>query len=279
MRTRRQAASGHMPPASTTWDPTLDPLAITHKAPRRSPWTPSVATLVIASSLAGLLLTLPPPRTSSGSGATPQSRPSVPVTLQEASHLPDQPGGQSVPGGGSGRPAWAPVATPGSGGLGNADALPTLPAFSTMGDLESPVLLPGPSLALGGGDGRGHGMSGGSPDGDREGGTGGGLRGKGLRSRPVTAGNTPGAAPRLIPIHEIQPHYRDRSEMDLDGLSITIRILVAMDGRVSSAAYLAGEASLQKEAIEAALGWRFKPLNLCGFQKPQLVDIRFLPQQ
>lgn len=52
-------------------------------------------------------------------------------------------------------------------------------------------------------------------------------------------------------------------------------IALQADGRVASARALQGPDFLHRNAVEAALKWRFEPLAQAGFQAPQIRIIHF----
>lgn len=262
--------------AVEAWDPSLDPCAISREATEPSPWSAGslAALLTLALGTTAVLVPWRQPRTAQ-SGLSPGSRSTIALALREV--LPVQPGDHGslhAPGGGAGRPQWAPVATPGIGGMGDLQAIPSVNTSAPRGELSSPAVGLSPTTALGGGLTPRLGVGGGSPSG-RTGGIGGGARG----GTAGTAGpDLPFSAvpvPWLVPIHKVKPVFTERTSAAGRRIVVVVRVLIAMDGSVQSASYVGGEASAREAAVAAALAWRFKPLALCGFSAPTSVNIQF----
>lgn len=257
-----------------TWDPTLDPLAITREVPRPDRLTPACLTLLLTGLAAGVGMTLPCIQALGPSKTSPPNTlaRTISLALGDEAHLP----GPSAPGGGKGEPQSSPISAPGPGGLGLVDAVPSLPSFSPSGDLVSPVLLPGPTLALGGGSSPSNDMAGGTPDGGRGPGSGGGARGRsvaGSRMGSQAGGEVATRIPALEVQYRYRPLMRTPPGFNQSTMFVTLRVLVAMDGTVARAEVVQGEAILHENAIAAVKKWRFKPLAACGFTTPQTTTI------
>lgn len=259
--------------AVETWDPSLDPCAISREATAPSPWSavPLAALLALALGTTAVLVPWYQPR-KERSTFSPGSRCTIAFALREVLPAPSRDDGPlHAPGGGAGRPQWAPIATPGMGGMGDLQAIPAVKAFAPQGALSSPAMGLAPATALGGGLTARTGVGGGSPNGTA-GGIGGGARG-GTRGAEKPLSDV--SVPMLVPTYRKDISYTLPAGTSPVRTVVIVRALVLMDGTVQSVTFQEGPVALKERALAAALLWRFRPLAVSGFQEPAFVDIIF----
>lgn len=258
-------------------DPTLDPMAIQHALPPKDRFAPTLVTGLILGSFLfvavlwpGLLTARPPVK--QARGALPQSVHRVDVVLTPAVPPPPRPAALLLPTGqgpGSGGPDRA-----GSGGSGFMDpffleaprpsALDLAEVPAGVETLAVPAAPPDPNLPLrAGGDGRSRGRGPGSG-----GGYGGGMGPGGIRPQAPSP-----RGPRVL--REVRPTYTLRPVDLIQEAVVSVEITLAADGRVASARAVRGPGFLHRNAVEAALQWRFEPLSQAGLQAPQSLTIHF----
>lgn len=262
-------------------DPTLDPMAIRHALPPRDHLTPMLLTGLLLATLATLPILWPDLLTAHLSIDRPddvrlirearrvdvvlaQIQPKAPASNPK----PTEPGGSPVGGGG------------GAQGLGTFDpALPLPEDFKPieLQTLSREVLIPRAVLQTSGlpvqagGDGRSVGWGPGSG-----GGVGGGS-GRGTGAGVGPGGGVPAVqtSSALRPTLEVQPTYWLTPRDPVTNAVVTVEITIQPDGRVSHARAIDGPAFLHRNAIEAAVKWRFEPPARLGVHVPQITHIRF----
>lgn len=262
-------------------DPTLDPMAIRHALPPRDHLTP----MLLTSLLTGTLVTLPILWPDLLTADLSIDRPDDARLIREARRVdvvlaqiqpkapysdpkPTEPEGSPVGGGGGAR------------GLGTSD--PTLSLPEDFNPIELPtlsteVLIPRAVLQTSslpvptGGDGRSGGWGPGSG-----GGIGGGNgRGTGTGVGPGVGVPAVKASGVLRPTLEVQPTYWLTPRDPVTNAVVTVEITIQPDGRVSQARAIDGPGFLHRNAIEAAVKWRFEPPARLGVHIPQITHIRF----
>lgn len=99
------------------------------------------------------------------------------------------------------------------------------------------------------------------------------YRGRGSRDSAVAAPDL-----RVVPIHQVPLFHQLRPGERPDLVQPTrVRILIGADGVPTQAQVLSGPAYLHDQAREAALGWRFEPLEPHGLKAPLTLTLTFHP--
>jgi hypothetical protein len=103
------------------------------------------------------------------------------------------------------------------------------------------------------------------------------VGGNGL-SRGIGRDATPGPDHRLVSIHQVTIfHHLTPKEESEPKQPVRIRLLIGESGVPYKASVVSGPNFLRKEALKAALEWRFEPLRFHGLDAPVSAVLIFWP--
>jgi hypothetical protein len=245
-------------------DPVLDTEPIAHGMPPRDRFTSGLLTLVVYITLGVAWIVIPPllpERTETRRMADPARR-QVDVLLDD----PSRPAAPGRFGGGDGTidPAIVHRVVNDIVDLPEPPAAPTeLPKNPVIfGDPTLPQAPGGVGLRYGTGLGAGGGRAQPNPQATTTAST--AL--PALRALPPTG---------LVVLRSVSPRFSLRPGQTAEYALVVVRIVIDMDGHVSSAKALEGPEYLWRNAEQAALQWQFSPLAASGFTSPQNQEIKF----
>lgn len=245
-------------------DPTLDPCALTPLEPRpdfRLTWG---VTGMLVAGLGAILLTIK---------VAPLVLPTEARKTVAISLLPGEPDPVVVEEGGGARAGGGDDAIDPQMALRvdrtlqprvqvpeTLEPLPQAPSSLVFGVTDLPQVPGGTGLQRGAGEG-----------------TGGSGSGNGRGGRGNILGHMGSSGPdfRLVVIQSDRPLYRLPPKLKVEQTQVSVEVLVAMDGSVTSARVLSGLPMLHASAVSSAMKYRFEPLEPHGFKTPVRLTIHF----